>query len=145
MKYKDKITSEIQINAPIEKVWSILEDFENYGKWNHFCPGVETTKRIGDPFIMTVHMKPGKKPIIQKEVFSDYEPPHVVGWSLDWGIWLKTHRIQRLEERDGGTYYYTEDLFWGLLTPLVMALYEKDIQRGFDDVAKALKEESEKK
>jgi hypothetical protein len=64
--------------------------------------------------------------------------------SYETGQGLKTHRIQRLEERDGGTYYYTEDVFWGLLTPLVMAIYEKDIQRGFDEVAEALKRESEK-
>lgn len=141
-----KIIAESTINAPIDIVWDILEDFDNYHTWNDFCPKIETSKVVGDAFIMTVHMKPGKKPIIQKEIFSDYEPLRRVGWSLNWGIFLKTHRIQDLTKIDKNTtHYYTEDKFWGLLTPLVMLLYKKDVQRGFDFVAKALKEKSEKK
>ncbi|MEM7548678.1 MAG: SRPBCC domain-containing protein [Bacteroidota bacterium] len=140
-----KIIAESTINAPIEVVWDILENFDNYHTWNDFCPKAETTKVIGDPFVMTVYMKPDQKPIIQKETFSDYEPLKRVGWSLDWGFWLKTHRIQDLKKLDDTkTHYYTEDKFWGLLTPLVMALYRKDVQRGFDFVAKALKDKAEK-
>ncbi len=140
------ITAEITIQAPLEKVWNILEDFEHYHEWNYFCPKVQTTKVVGEPFVMTVYMKPGKKPIIQKEVFSDYEPRKAVGWSLDWGVWLKTHRIQTLEAIDENTtHYFTEDKFWGWLTPLVMFLYRQDVQRGFDFVAKALKAKAENK
>lgn len=138
------IQAEITIQANIHTVWQILEDFENYHTWNLFCPKIETTKKIGDPFIMTVYLSRGRKPIIQKEIFSDYEPPQKVGWSLNWGIWLKTHRIQVLTAKDENTtHYYTEDKFWGLLTPLVMWLYRSDIQQGFDFVASALKETAE--
>ena len=134
------IIAETTIKASIEKVWDVLEDFENYHKWNHFCPKAETTKKVGDPFVMTVYLKKGKKPILQKEVFSDYEPPYAVGWSLDWGFWLKTHRIQRLTKVDDHTtHYFTEDKFWGLLTPLVMFLHGKNVQTGFDFVAEAIK------
>jgi hypothetical protein len=139
------IIAEIEINAPIERVWEILEDFDNYGNWNHFCPKAETTKKIGDPFVMTVYLTPGKKPILQKEIFSDYVPLEAVGWSLNWGIWLKTHRIQRLTKIDDQkTHYFTEDKFWGLLTPLVMSLHGKNVQRGFDFVARAIKTYAEK-
>jgi hypothetical protein len=138
------ITAEITIHANIETVWNILEDFDRYGEWNDFCPKVETTKKVGDPFVMTVYMHPGKKPIIQHEIFSDYEPPYKVGWALDWGILLKTHRVQVLKKIDENTtHYFTEDKFWGLLTWLVMLLYRKPVQRGFDFVARAIKERAE--
>lgn len=139
-----KLETEITIDAPIERVWSILEDFDRYPEWNRFCRKVETTKEIGDPFVMTIYMKPTSKPIIQTEIFSDYKPPNVVGWSLDWGFALKTHRIQELSvNKDGKTHYYTYDKFWGVLTPLVMLLYKKDMMNGFVMVAKALKERAE--
>jgi uncharacterized protein YndB with AHSA1/START domain len=138
------IIAEIEINAPISRVWEVLEDFEHYHKWNHFCPKAETTKKVGDPFIMTVYLTPGRKPILQKEVFSDYEPPYAVGWSLDWGWFLKTHRIQRLTKIDDQrTHYFTEDKFWGLATPLVMAMYGRKVQDGFNFVADAIKKYSE--
>ena len=140
------VESEITINADIQTVWEILEDFDNYHTWNDFCPKIETNKVIGGPFIMTVNLTPGKKPVISKEIFSDYEAPHVVGWKLDWGFLLKTHRIQELKQIDENTtHYYTIDKFWGLLTPLVMWLHGKNVKRGFDFVSKALKEASEKK
>ncbi|MEO1656068.1 MAG: SRPBCC family protein, partial [Bacteroidota bacterium] len=92
------VKTEITIQADIQTVWKILEDFDNYHTWNHFCPKIETNKEIGGPFIMTVHLTPGKKPVISKEIFTDYEPPHVVGWTLDWGFLLKTHRLQILKK-----------------------------------------------
>ena len=74
------IETEIEINASREKVWSVLSDFENYHHWNPFCTKLETTKVIGDPVVMTVHLTPGKKPIIQKEILSDYKSPVETGW-----------------------------------------------------------------
>ncbi|MEO1436454.1 MAG: SRPBCC domain-containing protein [Bacteroidota bacterium] len=138
------VITEIKINAPIEIVWDILEDFKTYKEWNTFCIDVETTKEIGSPFVMTIQWTEKHKPFRQPETFSVYEPPHTVGWSLDWGIWLKTHRVQTLTKIDDETtHYWTEDKFWGLITPLVMALYGKKTLHGFEVVAKALKERAE--
>lgn len=138
------IKTEITINAPQKKVWKILEDFESYGEWNRFCSKVETSKKIGEPIIMTIQWHPKSKAFLQKEFFSDYEAPNIVGWKLNWGIFLKSHRIQKLSTIDENTsHYYTEDKFWGLLTPLVMLLYRKAMQRNFEEVAIALKERAE--
>ena len=66
------ISTQITIQAPLEKVWQILDDFEQYHTWNEFCPKIESSKIIGEPLVMTVYMKPHKKPIRQKEIFSEY-------------------------------------------------------------------------
>lgn len=134
------IESEIIINAPLEQVWAVLADFPNYHRWNRFCSKLETSGIIGEPVLMTVHLKPDKSPILQREILSDFIPREEMGWRLNWGFLLKTHRIQRLAKIDEcTTHYYTFDKFWGVLTPLVMALYQKDMQRGFDLTARGLK------
>lgn len=134
------IETDITINAPLEQVWQVLADFPNYHQWNGFCSRLETSGKIGDPVIMTVHMRLGKKPIIQQEILSDFIQNKKMGWRLNWFFLLKTHRVQQLSRIDQNTtHYYTFDKFWGLLTPLVMALYRRDIQRGFDLTAKGLK------
>jgi uncharacterized membrane protein len=36
---EDTISSdEVTIAAPVQLVWDVLVDFENYGLWNKFCP-----------------------------------------------------------------------------------------------------------
>lgn len=134
------IETEISIDAPLEQVWKVLADFPNYHQWNGFCSRLETSGKIGEPVVMTIHMRVGKKPIIQQETLSDFVVEKEMGWRLNWGFLLKTHRIQRLTRIDKNTtHYYTFDKFWGLLTPLVMVLYRKDIQRGFELTATGLK------
>ena len=50
------LTTSIDIDAPIEKVWSILTDFEGYSEWNQFTPSVETSGRIGEPVHLQVRL-----------------------------------------------------------------------------------------
>ena len=42
-------TDPIRINAPIDVVWKVLTDVENYGQWNPFTPQAHTDFRIGSP------------------------------------------------------------------------------------------------
>ena len=35
-----QISTEIEINAPVETVWSILTDFDKYPDWNPFVKSV---------------------------------------------------------------------------------------------------------
>jgi len=138
------IETEIVIKASQERVWSILSDFDNYHLWNPFCSKLVTSKVIGDPVVMTVHLTAGKKPIIQTEILSDFDPPKATGWRLNWGFLLKTHRLQTLSIiTEQTTKYYTFDKFWGILTPLVMILYRRKIQQGFENTAQALKKFAE--
>ena len=39
--------TEITINAPAEKVWNILTDFEKFGEWNPFILSIEGKQEIG--------------------------------------------------------------------------------------------------
>ena len=79
------IETEIVINASQEQVWSLLSNFDNSHLWTPFCSTLETSKVIGEPVEMTVHMTTGKKPIIQTEILSDFDPPSATGWKLNWG------------------------------------------------------------
>ena len=36
-----QLFTEIEINAPVEKVWTILSDFEKYPDWNPFVKSIE--------------------------------------------------------------------------------------------------------
>lgn len=141
------IEASSEIDAPPERVWSILVDLTGYAEWNPFTPRVDASLRVGDPVVLHVAMKPGRKLLVQREVCTANDPD---ARELGWGTTmiapfvLHANRVQRLEPLPGGrTRYYTSDTFSGLLVPLVMALYRADIQRGFDGVARALKAHAE--
>lgn len=136
------IESTIDVDAPIDRVWAILVDLDAYGAWNPFTPRIDASLRVGEPVVLHVAMKPGEKLLVQTEICSANDPvARELGWGMTMGapFLLKANRIQRLTALEGGgTRYHTSDVFSGLLTPLVMALYRVHIQRGFDEVARAL-------
>lgn len=132
---------EVTINAPLEKVWHALIDVVNYSRWNPFTPRVETTFVVGEPAILHVTLNE-RQQRIQHEVVTAFEPPHALAWASIMGgpFILKANRWQIVEALDNNrTHYQTYETFNGLLVPLIMALYRKDIQRGFEAVGQALK------
>jgi hypothetical protein len=142
---KNLIESKITINAPIQKVWDVLSNFENYHQWNPFTPKIEVKNEIGSTVGLHVRLNPkSKKTILQKETLLAWEE----GKRLEWGItnswFVQTVRIQSLKIIDENTTeYYTSDAFEGPLTGLILFLYRNKIQIGFDDVCTGLKKQVE--
>lgn len=135
----------VEIQAPIDFVWSILIDLEKYSEWNPFTHRVDTTLKVGDPVNLHVRM-PKRGDRIQREIVRAVEKPHTLAWGMKIGFefLLIARRDQQLlvldEDRCS---YQTWDAFKGLLTPLVLALFADDMQGGFDRTANALKERAE--
>ena len=131
----------ITIDAPLGKVWRVLIDVENYPRWNPFTPRVETTFEVDTPAILYVTMNE-RQQRVQHEVITVFEPQRAFAWASIMGapFVLKANRWQIVGMLDDQhTQYQTYETFDGLLVPLVMALYRRDVQRGFDAVGAALK------
>ena len=140
------IGTTIDIDAPRARVWSILVDLARYPEWNPFTKRVEASLKIGDPVILHVQMKPTGATMRQPEVMTSY----VEGEELGWGTTmvhraiLHANRTQKLIDLGNDrTRYDSVDRFQGAIVPLVMALYGKHVQRGFDETAQALKKRAE--
>jgi hypothetical protein len=134
------IRAEAVIGAPRERVWEVLVDFERYGEWNPFTPEVRTRLEAGVPVDMRVRLWSGERG--QREYVTQVVMGERVCWGMHMGAaWLlRAERCQWLEALDGGrTRYVTEDRLTGALTPLVLALYGRSMQRGFQGVADGLK------
>lgn len=134
----------VEIEAPIERVWDILVDFERYGDWNPFTTRVETDFGIGSPVDLYVTLGPLK--LRQPERIEAVQRPELLVWSTKIGhrILLSARREQRLEALGPARCrYVTNDAFNGFLTPLVMLFFGRLIRRGFNDMALALKARAE--
>ena len=61
-----EIKTEILINAPAQKVWSVFTDFENYDTWNPLIPQVKCHKSIGSTIKVKLNVGGVPVPIIAK-------------------------------------------------------------------------------
>ncbi len=138
------VRAEVEIDAPIDRVWKILTDTSRYGDWNPFTPRVDTTLRIGDPIHLQVRLR-GERLMHRVETVTRNQP-YTLGWEMKMGTrsLLYAERVQVLtplgKER---THYMTEDCFTGWLRPLVLGLFGHSMQRGFLDCGLGLKKASE--
>lgn len=141
------VESKIQINTPSIWVWQTLIDFNAYKDWNPFTPRIDIQPKIGSEVVLHVRMNPASEKIIQqKETLLCWNEPYQIDWGIANSAFLKTVRTQRLRTLDAiTTEYYTSDIINGPISWLVKWGYQHKIQKGFDSVAKALKEEAERR
>lgn len=138
------VRAEIEIDAPIERVWQILKDVDRYREWNPFTPRVETTLQVGDP--IHLHVRLSGKRLTHRVEYITRNEPYTLGWEMKMGarFLLYAERVQTLTARDENrTHYMTEDCFTGWLRPLVLALFGRAMERGFSDCALGLKKAAE--
>lgn len=141
---RHRVRAEIEIDAPIERVWQVLKHVDRYGAWNPFTPRVESTFRIGDPIHLHVRLR--AKRLTHRVEYVTRNEPYTLGWEMKMGARFLLHaeRIQTLTAVDEHrTHYLTEDCFGGWLAPLVLVLYGGAIERGFGDCAVGLKKAAE--
>jgi hypothetical protein len=138
------VRAEVEIDAPIERVWEILNDVDRYGEWNPFTPRVESTLQIGAP--IRLHVRLVGRRLMRRVEFVTRNAPYTLGWEMKMGarFLLYAERVQVLTAIDEDrTRYRTADCFTGWLRPLVLGLFGKAMERGFVDCALGLKKAAE--
>jgi hypothetical protein len=134
------------IDAPIERVWSVLVDIDRYPEWSPFVVKIDGPLSVGTMLTLHVAMTPNRSVLRQRERVSKRDELHELSWGTVMGhpLLLRAERYQRLTKiSENQTRYETSDDFEGALVPLVFALYRAKIQAGFDATAIALKKRAE--
>ena len=137
-------TDPIQINAPIDVVWTVLTEVDRYGEWNRFTPQVQTDFSIGSPAHLTVRMGPTR--FRMTEYVCAFERPRLIAWQTEFGAhWLlRAVREQHLNPVDETSCsYYNSDTLTGVVAPMVSVCWGGYMRRGFVDVAEGLKAQAE--
>lgn len=134
----------VDIDAPVERAWEVLTDFDRYREWNPFTTRVDANLKVGAPVVL--HVKLGPFRLRQTVRIQTIEPPTLLVWSVTMGTawFLTARREQRLEPlHESRCRYATTDALHGLLTPLVALLWGSAIRRGFNSMAVALARRSQ--
>ena len=136
-----EIHTEIEINAPAEKVWRVLTDFAAYPEWNPFVRRVEGEVSVGARLHVYIQPSGGKGMSFRPTVLVA-DPNRELRWLGH--LWLPglfdgehSFSIEPLDE--GRVRFVQRERFGGLLLPLLSKMLDGDTRRGFEEMNRALK------
>jgi hypothetical protein len=145
----------VEIDAPLDLVWSVMLDVDRYSEWNPFVVRAEcpSPPAVGDPIRLHVRWADGRS-ATSPERISVVEPPDAAadgvrraalayvyeGLPAKLGL-VRGTRWQRLSQPEGGpTTYDTVEEFSG---PLVRFAGPGRVAEGFGRHAAALRQRAE--
>ena len=141
-----EIKTEIIINAPIEKVWATLMNFENYPKWNTFITSIEGKSEVGQK-LKAFLQPPGAKGMTFKPKVLIVNPNQEFRWVghlLFPGIFDGQHNFKLIDNGDNITTFIQSENFKGILVPFLKKMIEINTVQGFRQMNEGLKREVER-
>jgi hypothetical protein len=129
------------INAPPEKVWSVLEAAADWPSWNTTVGRVEGTIADGSTIKLFVKLNPGRAFPVR---VGDWRPPSGMTWTggMPLGLFKGVRTFTLTPAAGGGTDFAMEEVFSGPLSPLIGRTIP-DMQPAFEEFAACLKSRAE--
>jgi len=113
-----RLEASIEINAPAERVWSLLMDFPSYPRWNPFVRSIEGNPAAGESLKVFI------------------QPP---------GLFDGEHYFKLEPKSSGRVLFHQGEVFSGLLVPLLRQSLDHETKQGFIAMNEALKREAERR
>ena len=142
---RKELRSEIVIDAPSERVWNILTDFDRFPEWNPFIRRasgrIETNARLN----VTLHPSGGRATTFKPSVLK-VEPNKELQWQGHLGIpglFDGQHIFELRSLGDAGTLFVQRERFGGILLPFLTGMLKNETAHGFNEMNHALKSRAE--
>jgi len=141
-----ELHSELEIEAPVSRVWQVICDLPRYPEWNPFVVAARSTLEVGAPILMWVRVTPfASQP--QRERIVECVPERRLCWGIGGGRFspLDSSRCHTLEEEPNDRTRYRSDFaLSGPLVPFTRALLGRRLSWGFEASTEALKKRAER-
>ncbi len=141
-----EIRTEIEIDAPVNEVWSILTDFRRHAEWNPFIR--EISGELSQGAQLQVNLgPPGKRAMRFKPIVQLVEPEKAFRWLghlFISGLFDGEHIFEVEPVGKNTTRFIQREKFNGILVGIFRKSLDTDIKNGFIAMNEALKKEAEK-
>ncbi|MDR3080260.1 MAG: SRPBCC domain-containing protein [Streptomyces sp.] len=135
-----RISSEVQIDAGAEEVWSALTDFSRFREWNPFLVEASGRALVGQRLSLRFRLPDNGREMVFKPTVLVSEPGRLLRWRGRLGVpgvFDGLHSFV-LTPRDGGTHVLQTEVFTGVLVPVTGPLIRQS-EVGFTRLTDALK------
>jgi hypothetical protein len=138
---KLEIRSEIDLDAPVEKVWAVLTDFASFPEWNPFIRRISGTLSVGAKLNVFLGTS-GTRGMRFRPAVMSVVPNSELRWLGHLGIpglFDGEHIFELVPQGRNRTHFVQREQFRGLLLPLLKRNLIRDARRGFDEMNAALR------
>ncbi len=141
-----ELRTEIEIAAPLTKVWSILTDFDNWKEWNPIVNQASGVASLGSELSITMCGKDGKDAQKYMPTITNFEEPKSFRWRaiMMAGFLFTNDKVFELEDTGGGTRLIHREGFSGILVPVFWSKLNKGVVPMLKSMNEALKIIAEK-
>lgn len=140
-----QLETQIDIQAPIEQIWSLLIDFPSYPRWNPFIRSLEGTFAVGRS--LKVFIQPsGARGMRFRPTLLVLQPNRELRWRGRLflpGLFDGEHYFTLEAKAGGGTILKQGEIFSGLLVPFFRRSLDGATRQGFVAMNEAVKREAE--
>ncbi|MDN5201892.1 SRPBCC domain-containing protein [Fulvivirgaceae bacterium BMA10] len=141
---KELLTT-IDIQAPPEKIWDILTDFDKYPEWNPFIISIRGDLTLNSRLKVYIKPKDSKGMNINPKVVT-YTKNKRFSWVGNLAIpgLFEGHHIFEIEPKnEHESKLIHREEFRGLLLPLLWKKLDTQTRAGFEDMNRAIKIKAE--
>jgi len=142
-----EIKTEIEINAPVKKVWDLFIDFEKAPKWNPLIKAVTGKPKMdGRMFVLLKFKRLGFSPLWVK--VNVFEPGQELTWTGNVplpGVLVGRHSFRFESTENNRTRFLHSERFTGaaLLIPFVKKMIDGPIKSSYENMNLVLKARAE--
>ncbi|SMF27237.1 SRPBCC domain-containing protein [Pseudobacteriovorax antillogorgiicola] len=139
-----EISTEIEIAAPVEKVWEIVTDIEGWQEWSPIINQSNGTASLGSKLSITMCGEIGDKSKAgpkYEPVITVFEEPRNLSWraTMMAGFVFTNGKVIELEKTDSGTRLVHKETFSGLMVPMMWGQVQTNVPKMLDSMNQALK------
>jgi hypothetical protein len=137
------IQTSIEVAAPSDVVWQVVEDFASYGEWNPFVIGISGEQRVGARLDVLISIG-GKRMQFQPRIV-EWQPGRSLRWlGRVFAGWLfcGEHGLAVEPLPGGRTRFVHDEVFHGIAVPFIPRML-RTTDEGFRSMNAALKQRVE--
>lgn len=141
-----KMTVDVTLDAPAERIWELLTDFSVYPQWNTLFTKASVAKPEDGTFELQVQL-PGMGPFMIKPTILALQPEQRLCWVSQFlhqkvFCWSYSYELDRM--RSGRIRVAQTSEFSGLLESIFHLSLETPLKSGMEQLNQALKRWGEK-
>jgi len=140
-----EISTEIVIQAPVEKVWQVLTDINGWNDWNPITNQASGEVFVGSELALTMRGEEGADGPKYNPAVVALEQPKLFEWqaTMGPGFVFTNGRVFVLEKTSNGTRLTNKETFRGMLVPLFWSKLNDHVPAMLNEMNVALKNKVE--
>ena len=136
-----ELRTETEIDAPVERVWQVLMDFDSYPRWNPFIRSIRGTPEVGSRLEVEIGAS-GTRPMRFRPTVRVSLRDREFRWLgrlVIPGLFDGEHIFELTPQGSQSTRFVQRERFRGLFLPFLARRLEMDVRRGFEEMNRALR------